>query len=509
MNIINYFECDTQQILLEKLEAVDWSAAKFLVELLRENKFYSTLGGEGDLYLLMDGENLVSFLTLTRQDTVRDESMFPWVGFVYTMPEYRGNRYSEKLLTFAESEAIKKGFDKIYIATDHTGLYEKFGYEYLENRIGYWGDDNRVLWKKLNNENGRKIISMQDKYLQPSLDMIRKTFTDSESAEDAQIVVDITCEIRSMDFYVPELELIMVDEKDEVIGYAMFSKIHLGGKFQNELLILNPVAVKTEYQRQHISKELIEFGFEKAKSMGFKAVIVEGNPKNYQSRGFKTSVNFGITAGESIGLPAPECLMVKELCENACSTINGVLEYTDYKTLTSNKEEAMNIKTERLLITEFTLDMAEAVHLNSLDCDNRRFNPDEVFETVDEARETVEFLMSVYENGEGPLVYPILLNNNTYIGYVQAVPLEENTWEIGYHIGDAYTKKGYATEAVKAFLPVIMEKLNITEIMGVCLVENIASVKVLEKSGFIKEFEGKGNYQGNDREICKYVYRKL
>ena len=117
--------------------------------------------------------------------------------------------------------------------------------------------------------------------------------------------------------------------------------------------------------------------------------------------------------------------------------------------------------------------------------------------------------MSVYKNGEGPLVYPILLHNNTYIGYVQAVPLEENTWEIGYHIGDAYTKKGYATEAVKAFLPVIMEKLNITEIMGVCLVENTASVKVLEKSGFTKEFEGIGNYQGNDREICKYVYRKL
>lgn len=34
----------------------------------------------------------------------------------------------------------------------------------------------------------------------------------------------------------------------------------------------------------------------------------------------------------------------------------------------------MNIKTARLLITEFTPDMAEAVHLNSLDADNRRFN---------------------------------------------------------------------------------------------------------------------------------------
>lgn len=166
----------------------------------------------------------------------------------------------------------------------------------------------------------------------------------------------------------------------------------------------------------------------------------------------------------------------------------------------------MNIKTERLFITEFTLDMVQAVHMNSLDEENRRFNPDEVFETVEDARETVEFLMSVYEYGEGPLVYPILLHDNTYIGYVQAVPFEEDKWEVGYHIGEAYTKNGYATEAVKAFLPAIMNKLNITKMIGVCITENITSVKVMEKSGFIKEYEGKGNYQGEETEISRYVY---
>ena len=68
--------------------------------------------------------------------------------------------------------------------------------------------------------------------------------------------------------------------------------------------------------------------------MGFKAVIVEGNPQNYRSRGFKTSADFGIVAGESVGLPAVECLMVKELCENALDHISGVVEYIDYKNLT-------------------------------------------------------------------------------------------------------------------------------------------------------------------------------
>ena len=167
----------------------------------------------------------------------------------------------------------------------------------------------------------------------------------------------------------------------------------------------------------------------------------------------------------------------------------------------------MRIETERLVITEFTMDMAEAVHLNSLDEDNRRFVPDEVFETVEEAADTVGFLMGVYENGDGPLVYPVLLKDHTYIGYVQAVPFDDGTWEIGYHIGAAYTKHGYATEAVKAFLPVIMPKLGFDRIKGICLADNKASVKVMERCGFQKEFEGVGPYQGEQRPICKFFYQ--
>ena len=166
----------------------------------------------------------------------------------------------------------------------------------------------------------------------------------------------------------------------------------------------------------------------------------------------------------------------------------------------------MRIETQRLTITEFTMDMAEAVHLNSLDEDTRRFVPDEVFETLEDAQETVDFLISCYEKREAPLVYPVLLRDGANIGYVQAVPLEEGTWEIGYHIAKAYTGNGYATEAVQAFLPWIMEKLQLTEMLGVCLKENAASIKVMERCGFEKVFEGRGNYQGTEREICRFIY---
>lgn len=150
MKIVNYFDCDNKEELIQKIAVCDWSAARFLVQLLKEGTFYKTLGGWGELYLLMDGEALVSFATFTGQDAVRDESLMPWIGFVFTVPAYRGHRYAGRVLAHAEAAAAARGYDKIYIGTDHVGLYEKYGYEYQENRIDCWGSDQRVLFKKLN-----------------------------------------------------------------------------------------------------------------------------------------------------------------------------------------------------------------------------------------------------------------------------------------------------------------------------------------------------------------------
>ncbi len=170
---------------------------------------------------------------------------------------------------------------------------------------------------------------------------------------------------------------------------------------------------------------------------------------------------------------------------------------------------AMKIETERLVITEFSPDMAQVVHENSLDEDNRRFVPDEVFETVEDARDAISFLMSQYGRTEGPLAYPVLIRNSgENIGYVQMVPLDGGVWEIGYHIAKKHTGKGYATEAVQAFLPVMAEAVGIGEVYGICLQENAASRHVLAKCGFIPVFEGVSEYQGEPREVFKSIWSR-
>ena len=174
----------------------------------------------------------------------------------------------------------------------------------------------------------RVIKTMEERYLEPSLELVERVFTAHADAEEGKLVRCLVEEIRAKRFYVPELELVMVED-GEVIGYVMFSRFHLEGKYENELLLLSPAAVKTELQRQHISKELIEYGFEKARKLGYRAVLVEGNPMNYRSRGFVTSADHGITAHSSGGLPAPECLMVRELVPGGLEGITGQLRYAD------------------------------------------------------------------------------------------------------------------------------------------------------------------------------------
>ena len=168
----------------------------------------------------------------------------------------------------------------------------------------------------------------------------------------------------------------------------------------------------------------------------------------------------------------------------------------------------MNIKTERLTITCFTPNMAQSVYENSQDDDTRRFVPDEVYESVEEAREAIEFLMTRYDSAEGPFVYPIITNDGGQnIGYVQLCQIDDGSWEIGYHIAKQFTGQGYATEAVKAFLPAMTKKLNINEMYGICLADNAASVRVLEKCGFTRIYQGMGNYQGKEAQIIRAIWK--
>ncbi len=180
----------------------------------------------------------------------------------------------------------------------------------------------------------RIIKTVGETYRAAALDFVEQVFTEHKDAEEGRLVRRLVEEIRAKKYYLPELELIMVDALDEIIGYALFSRFHIEGRYEDELLMLTPVAVKTKLQRQHISRELLEYGFEKAADLGYKAVLVEGNPANYHARGFATAADHGIFPGPKVHLPRIECMMIKELVPNGLDDIHGMVDYSFYDVLT-------------------------------------------------------------------------------------------------------------------------------------------------------------------------------
>ena len=147
--------------------------------------------------------------------------------------------------------------------------------------------------------------------------------------------------------------------------------------------------------------------------------------------------------------------------------------------------------------------MSYDIYRNSLDEDNRKFVPDEVFETIEEAKEVINLIIESYENKDGPFIYAVIRKEDEVnIGYVQLVKIDDG-WEIGYHIAKEYTGKGYATEAVNLFIEYLKENTDLKEILGITLADNKASRRVLEKCGFTLLFEGDGFYQGQIKNIIK------
>ena len=149
MEVLELFSVENKAHWLSQIEKCDWGAAQYLAYLVRENKLFDLVGKNSRVLMLTEGENLVSFCTLAEKDDVQPTDLTPWIGWIYTFPEYRGKHLAGKLLAHAERLAKESGATHTHISTNHIGLYEKYGYEFYMNALDVEGEDTRVYRKKL------------------------------------------------------------------------------------------------------------------------------------------------------------------------------------------------------------------------------------------------------------------------------------------------------------------------------------------------------------------------
>ncbi len=149
MEVIEFFESGRREHWLGEMEKCEWSAGQQLHRILKNGEFFDVVGEGSKVLLLTDGDRLVSFCTYAKYDDVQPTELSPWMGFVFTFPEYRGHRYVGRLFEKAVSLAREDNISEFYISTTHTGLYEKYGCEFKMNEIDVSHEPTKVYVKKI------------------------------------------------------------------------------------------------------------------------------------------------------------------------------------------------------------------------------------------------------------------------------------------------------------------------------------------------------------------------
>ena len=134
---------------------------------------------------------------------------------------------------------------------------------------------------------------------------------------------DFVNQLRSSSGYIPELALV-AEENDKLIGHIMLTRNYITTiSCSKETLLLAPLSVALEYRNKGVGSKLINKSFELAKSMGYKSVVLVGDPAYYSRFGFKKSADLGIRHLQNI---PEEYVLTCELVPGALYGISGTID---------------------------------------------------------------------------------------------------------------------------------------------------------------------------------------
>lgn len=82
-------------------------------------------------YLCLDGDKIIGGMGVIANDFHNRKDLTPNVCAVYTEKEYRCQGIAGELLNFVCEDMKSRGIETLYLVTDHTGFYERYGWEFL------------------------------------------------------------------------------------------------------------------------------------------------------------------------------------------------------------------------------------------------------------------------------------------------------------------------------------------------------------------------------------------
>lgn len=126
-------------------EKCSWKAGTLLAQKMNNNEFSDW----ERVIVASENGNICGYCTIAKTDCIPDVDYTPYIGFVFVDEKYRGNRLSEQLIRYSQRLLRESGFDRVHIVSDHINLYEKYGFQIIDQKNSPWGTMEKIYMQKL------------------------------------------------------------------------------------------------------------------------------------------------------------------------------------------------------------------------------------------------------------------------------------------------------------------------------------------------------------------------
>ncbi|MCM3004190.1 GNAT family N-acetyltransferase [Priestia koreensis] len=147
------------------------------------------------------------------------------------------------------------------------------------------------------------------------------------------------------------------------------------------------------------------------------------------------------------------------------------------------------IETERLLLRKVKATDTKAIYAYASDPEVARYVTWPVHTTIGATQAFVQFVIEQYRKHDIAPWGMVVKETDDFIGTIDFVAWQPQhyTAEIGYTIGRKFWNKGYTSEAAEALIDFGFHNMELERIQARCMVDNVASARVMEKAGMSYE----------------------
>ncbi|MCG8698078.1 MAG: N-acetyltransferase [Bacteroidales bacterium] len=127
--------------------------------------------------------------------------------------------------------------------------------------------------------------------------------------------------LRQSDAYIKQLDLVVLQE-DNIVGHIISTRAKVVDNegTSHEALCVGPFAIDSKFQSKGIGTQLMNYLIKESKKLGFKGIVLFGNPHYYSRFGFKNAKEYHIATKDGMNFDA---FMVLELQEKGLTHAQG------------------------------------------------------------------------------------------------------------------------------------------------------------------------------------------